>query len=51
VAYTVSTYSSASGPRKNLVTVNLHIHSCVVLHEPIIEAKGDVSGDDDGANK
>jgi len=34
VAYTVSTYSALSGPRKDQLTANLHIHFGVVLHEP-----------------
>ena len=34
VAYTVSTYSPASGARKDNVTANLNIHFGVVLEEP-----------------
>ena len=44
VAYTVSTYSATSGPRKDQDTANLHIHFGVVLHEPSTE---DVSGDEE----
>lgn len=39
VAYTVSTYSAISGPRKDQLTANLHIHFGVVLHEPKYESK------------
>jgi hypothetical protein len=45
VAYTISTYSAASGPRKNQVTANLHIHFGVVLHEPVNESTEDASSD------
>jgi hypothetical protein len=48
VAYTVSTYSAASGPRKDQVTANLHIHFGVVLHEPMDEESGDQ--EEDSAN-
>ena len=47
VAYTVNTYSATSGPRKNQVTANLHIHFGVVLHEPVNESTEDVSSDKD----
>ena len=48
VAYTVSTYSAASGIRKDQVTANLHIHFAVVLHEPIIGLANEESDDDEG---
>jgi hypothetical protein len=48
VAYTVSTYSASSGPRKDQVTANLHIHFGVILHEPIgSEEDVSASGDED----
>jgi hypothetical protein len=49
VAYTVSTYSPASGARKDQVTANLHIHFGVVLHEPFFGPDDDdeVSGDEE----
>jgi hypothetical protein len=52
VAYTVSTYSAISGVRKDQVTVNLHIHFGVVLHEPYMESAGEASGNEetDAAN-
>jgi len=37
VAYTVSMYSSTSGPRQDQVTTPLHIHFAVVLHTPNFE--------------
>lgn len=43
VAYTVSTYSAASGLRKNQVTANLHIHFGIVLHEPVNQSTEDAS--------
>lgn len=43
VAYTASTYSPNSGARKNLTTVNLNIHFCVVLYEPVADPAGDAS--------
>lgn len=52
VAYTVNTYSATSGPRKNQVTANLHIHFGVVLHEPINESTTeDASSDKDDNNE
>jgi hypothetical protein len=46
VAYTVSTYSAASGPRRDQVTANLHIHFGVILHEPFTdEASSDEEKD------
>lgn len=47
VAYSVSTYSSTSGPRKDQVTANLHIHFGVVLHEPNMESADEASGDEE----
>lgn len=47
MAYTVSTYSASYGPRKGQITANLHIHFCVVLHEPIKESAEEVSGDEE----
>jgi hypothetical protein len=47
VAYTVSNYTSSSGPRKNQVTVNLHIHFGVVLHEPVFGSTNETSGDEE----
>jgi hypothetical protein len=47
VAYTVSTYSATSGPRKDLVTANLHVHFGVVLHEPSNKSVGEVSVDEE----
>lgn len=47
VAYTVSTYVPASGARKDQVTANLHIHFGVVLNEPFMESKEEVSGDEE----
>jgi hypothetical protein len=49
VAYTVSTYSATSGPRKDQVTANLHIHFGVVLQEPSTESQADdeASGDEE----
>ena len=44
MAYTVSIYSTVSGPRKDQVTANLNIHFGVVLHEPLMEP---ASADDD----
>jgi len=44
VAYTVSTYSATSGPRKNQLTANLHIHFGVVLDEPKYESNDGASG-------
>jgi hypothetical protein len=49
VGYTVSTYSAASGPRKDQTTANLHIQLGVVLQEPFVsedEASGDEEKDD-----
>lgn len=47
VAYTVSTYTSLSGPRRNQLTASLHIHYAVVLHEPSTEITAEVSGDEE----
>lgn len=44
MVYTVSIYSTVSGPRKDQVTANLNIHFGVVLHEPLMEP---ASVDDD----
>jgi hypothetical protein len=41
VAYTVSTYLAASGPRKDQFTANLNIHFGVVLHEPSTDEVSD----------
>lgn len=49
VAYTVSSYSPASGARKDQVTANLHVQFGVVLHEPSIGSNDDeASGDEVG---
>ena len=46
VAYTVSSYSPASGARKDQVTANLHIQFGIVLQEPIVGSiDNEVSGD------
>jgi len=47
MAYTVSTYSASSGPRKGQVTANLHIQFCVVLHEPIKKSAERASSDEE----
>lgn len=47
VAYTVSTYSATSGPRKDQVTANLHIHFGVVLHEPYMESADEASANEE----
>ena len=47
VAYTVSTYLSTSGPRKDQVTANLHIHFGIVLHELNMESANEASGDEE----
>lgn len=47
VAYTVSAYSASSGPRKDQLTANLHIHYAVVLHEPLLESIDEESCDDE----
>ena len=47
VAYTVSTYSASSGPRKDQVTANLHIHFGVILHEPFMGSAEEASGDEE----
>lgn len=44
MAYTVSSYSPASGARKDQVTTNLHIQFGVVLREPIDSNDDEVSG-------
>ena len=49
VGYTVSTYFSTSGPRKDPAMANLHIQLGVVLQEPFVsadEASGDEERDD-----
>jgi len=46
VAYTVSTYSATSGPRKDQPTANLHIHFGVVLYEPLTDESKDEEKDD-----
>jgi hypothetical protein len=52
VAYTVSTYSPASGARKDQVTANLNIHFGVVLQEPFIETVDEGSCEEkDAANE
>ena len=48
MAYTVSTYSATSGPRKDQVTANLHIHFGVVLLEPSVGSdEASQAGEDD----
>ena len=44
VAYTASTYTLTSGPRKDLFNASLNIQYAVVLYEPLM---GFVSGDDE----
>ena len=46
VAYMVSTNSAVSGVCKDQVTVNLHIHFSVVLHESVMESADEASGDE-----
>ena len=47
VSYTVSTYSAASGIRKDKINANLHIHFGVVLHEPVTGSADEASGASD----
>jgi len=47
MAYTVSTYSASSGPRKGQVTANLHIQFCIVLHEPIKKSVEKAASDEE----
>ena len=47
VAYTVSTYSPSSGARKDQVTLNLHVHFGVILHEPFMESADEESCDEE----
>jgi hypothetical protein len=47
MAYTVSSYSPASGARKDQVTTNLHIQFGVVLREPIESNDEEVLGDEE----
>jgi hypothetical protein len=42
----VSTYSAASGARKDQVTANLYIHLAVVLHEPFVKSADEFSNDE-----
>lgn len=51
VAYTVSTYVAPSGPRKDLITANLHIQFGVVLHEPTVMSTEDGSDDEGRENE
>ena len=45
VAYTMSTYSASSGPHKDQLAANLHIHFRVMLYESILESNDGASGD------
>jgi hypothetical protein len=47
LAYTVSTYTPVSGPRKDQITANLNIHFGVVLYEPFLDSADEASGNEE----
>jgi len=49
VAYTVSSYTPASGSRQDQLTANLHIQFAVVLHEPVGDTNAASSSNGKGA--